>query len=158
LSVTGRGDVRYALKTPYRDGTTHVIFEPLDFLARLAALVPIPGVNLTRFHGVFAPHHALRAQIVPGRRQAGEVSPVPGQGGVGQRAAALGWAQRLKRVFALDVERCEGCGAGMRIIACIEEEQLIEKILTHLGIGEFAPTAPTAHLARAGPLASDLFE
>jgi len=31
--------VRYTLKTPYRDGTTHVIFEPEDFIARLAALV-----------------------------------------------------------------------------------------------------------------------
>ena len=31
-------------------GTTHVIFEPLDFIARLAALVPKPRVNLTRFH------------------------------------------------------------------------------------------------------------
>jgi hypothetical protein len=46
------------LKTSYRDGTTgdrrsHVIFEPLDFIARLAALVPKPRVNLTRFHGVF---------------------------------------------------------------------------------------------------------
>jgi hypothetical protein len=36
------------VKTPYRDGTTHVIFEPLDFIARLAALVPKPWVNLTR--------------------------------------------------------------------------------------------------------------
>jgi hypothetical protein len=50
--------VRYPLKTPYRDGTTgdrrsHAIFEPLDFIARLAALVPKPRVNLTRFHGVF---------------------------------------------------------------------------------------------------------
>jgi hypothetical protein len=49
---------RYQLKTPYRDGTTgdrrsHAIFEPLDFIARLAALVPKPRVNLTRFHGVF---------------------------------------------------------------------------------------------------------
>jgi hypothetical protein len=43
--------IRYQLKTPYRDGTTHVIFEPLDFIARLAALVPKPRVNLTRFHG-----------------------------------------------------------------------------------------------------------
>ncbi len=40
---------------------THVLFEPLDFLARLAALVPSPGVNLTRYHGVFAPNHRLRA-------------------------------------------------------------------------------------------------
>jgi hypothetical protein len=39
LSLTANGQVRYQLKTPYRDGTTHVIFNPLDFLARLAALV-----------------------------------------------------------------------------------------------------------------------
>ena len=48
LSLTSNGNVRYQLKTPYRDGTTHVIFEPLDFIARLAALVPKPRVNLTR--------------------------------------------------------------------------------------------------------------
>jgi hypothetical protein len=57
FSLTSNGDVRvrYQLKTPCRDGTTHVIFEPLDFIARLAALVPKPRVNLTRFQGVFAP-------------------------------------------------------------------------------------------------------
>ena len=42
LSLTENGLVRLALKTPYRDGTTHVIFEPEDFMARLAALVPKP--------------------------------------------------------------------------------------------------------------------
>ena len=52
--MTTYGKVRYQLKTPYHDGTTHVIFEPLDFIARLSALVPKPRVNLTRFHGVFA--------------------------------------------------------------------------------------------------------
>lgn len=55
LALTANGNVRYQLKTPYKDGTTHVIFEPMDFIARLAALVPKPRVNLTRFHGVFAP-------------------------------------------------------------------------------------------------------
>ena len=33
LSLTKQGMVRYELKTPYRDGTTHVIFEPVDFTA-----------------------------------------------------------------------------------------------------------------------------
>jgi hypothetical protein len=32
LSLTKSGNVRYELKTPYRDGTTHVVFGPLDFL------------------------------------------------------------------------------------------------------------------------------
>jgi hypothetical protein len=48
LALTDHGKIRYQLKTPYRDGTTYVIFEPLDFIARLAALVPKPRVNLTR--------------------------------------------------------------------------------------------------------------
>ena len=59
------GQVRYTLKTPYRDGTTHIVLEPLDFIARLAALVPPPRMHLTRYHGVFAPHSRLRAAITP---------------------------------------------------------------------------------------------
>lgn len=47
LSLTPNGYVRYQLKTPYRDGTTHVIFDLLGFIAKLAALVPKPRVNLT---------------------------------------------------------------------------------------------------------------
>jgi hypothetical protein len=38
LSLTPGGLVRYQLKTPYSEGTTHVLFEPLDFIARLSAL------------------------------------------------------------------------------------------------------------------------
>jgi len=52
LSLTAEGQVRYQLKTPDRDGTTHVLFEPMDFIAPLAALVPKPRVNLTCYHGV----------------------------------------------------------------------------------------------------------
>ena len=51
LSLTRNGQVRYELKTPWRNGTTHSIFEPLDFVARLVSLEPEPRVNLTRFHG-----------------------------------------------------------------------------------------------------------
>jgi hypothetical protein len=37
LSLTSNGNIRCQLKTPYRDGTTHVIFEPLDFMAGVEA-------------------------------------------------------------------------------------------------------------------------
>jgi len=56
-------DIRYELKTPYRDGTTHVIFEPVDFIAKLAALVPKPRVNLTRFHGLFPPLFLVHVSV-----------------------------------------------------------------------------------------------
>lgn len=37
LALSASGQVRYQLKNPYRDGTTHIVLEPLDFKARLAA-------------------------------------------------------------------------------------------------------------------------
>jgi hypothetical protein len=42
------------------------------------------------------------------------------------------WAQRLKRVFNIDIETCQACGGALRIIASIEDPVVIEKILTHL--------------------------
>jgi hypothetical protein len=60
LSLTAQGHVRYRLKTPYRDGTTDIVLEPLDFIAGLAALVPPPRVHLTRYHGVFAANAAMQ--------------------------------------------------------------------------------------------------
>jgi hypothetical protein len=71
LSVDGRGRVVYQYKQPFRDGSTHVVLEPLDFIARLAALVPRPRLNLTRFHGVFAPNFKHRSRIAPRRRRSG---------------------------------------------------------------------------------------
>jgi hypothetical protein len=135
LSLTDSGKVRYRLKTPYRDGTTHVIFEPLDFIARLAALVPRPRVNLTRFHGVFAPNSKHRALVTPAKRGKGSKPESTADGlekTPPQRHAAMTWAQRLKRVFGIDIETCPACGGAVRIIACIEDPRVIEKILTHL--------------------------
>jgi hypothetical protein len=120
LSFTKNSNVRYQLKTPYRDGTKHVIFEPLDFIARLAALVPKPRVNLTRFHGVFAPNSRYRALVTPAKRGRGnkarvvEERPSPAE-----RRASMTWAQRLKRVF--NIEICSVCGGAMNVIACIED-------------------------------------
>ena len=61
VSRTRAGEVVLQLKTPYRDGTTHLVMAPLEFLQRLAALVPRPRLHLIRFHGVLAPnrHTAL---------------------------------------------------------------------------------------------------
>ena len=81
LSLSSTGKVVYTLKTPYRDGTTQVAFDrgghpPVDFIARLAALVPKPKVNLTRYHGVLArgghpPNHPWRGLVTPTKRGKG---------------------------------------------------------------------------------------
>jgi hypothetical protein len=135
LSLTRGGNVRYQLKAPYKDGTTHIIFEPLDFIARLAALVPKPRVNLTRFHGVFAPNSKHRALVTPGKRGKGNKSKATDETQDQtpiERRAAMTWAQRLKRIFTIDVETCRECGGAMKVIACIEDPVVIKKILDHL--------------------------
>jgi len=135
LFLTPRGDIGYSLKTPYRDGTTHVIFEPLDFIARLAALVPPPRLNLTRFHGVFAPNSPYRARITPARRGRGGKPKRPQSSEdrtPAEQRSAMRWAQRLKRVFQIDVETCPSCGGTVKIIASIEDPPVIERILNHL--------------------------
>jgi len=71
LELTSQGKVRDELKTPYTDETTHVIFDPLDFIAKLAALVPKPRANLTLYHGVLAPNSKHRISVTPARRGKG---------------------------------------------------------------------------------------
>lgn len=100
LALTASGHVRYALKTPYLDGTTHIVLEPLDLMARLAALVPPPRMHQTRFHGVFAPRSTLRAAVKPAHRDVGAAKPPPADPGRAPtpRHVAMSWARRLKRV------------------------------------------------------------
>jgi hypothetical protein len=124
LSTNERGQVIYKFKQPFRDGTTHVVLEPLDFIARLAALVPRPRLNLTRFHGVFAPNCKHRESVVPKRKPSEKKTDIP--------LAPMTWMQRLKRVFAIDIETCPKCGGKLRVIACIEDPDVIATILEHI--------------------------
>jgi hypothetical protein len=119
LALTSSGQVRYQLKTPYRDGTTHIVLEPLDLMARLVALMPPPRMHLARFHGVFAPHSKLRAAVIPAHRGVGS----RGQGDqatdkpITPRHVAMSWAQRRKRVFGIAIDRCARCQGRLRVIA-----------------------------------------
>ncbi len=160
LSLLDDGRICYELKMPYRDGTTHVIFEPLDFLARLAALVPKPRVNLTRFHGVFAPNSKHRIKITPAKRGKGRkrCSDEQGQSSSStERRAAMTWAQRLKRVFNIDIETGSQCGGAVSVIAGIEDPVVIDKILSHLEKKAILVEPVVLPQSRAPPQ-SDLFD
>jgi hypothetical protein len=64
LRLRADGRVVVQLKAAWRDGTTHLVFEPLEFLGKLAALTPRPEINLRLYHGVLAPHARWRGQVV----------------------------------------------------------------------------------------------
>ena len=46
----------------------------------------------------------------------------------------MSWAQRLKRVFNIDIdiEVCDRCGGSVNVIACIDDQDVIDSILAHL--------------------------
>ena len=67
LTSRADGQVQYQLKHPFRDGTTHMVFSPLDFIGKLVALVPRPRHHPVRYHGVLAPNAKLRKYIVPAK-------------------------------------------------------------------------------------------
>jgi hypothetical protein len=101
LRLRPDGTVVVMLKTSWRDGTTHLRFEPLTLLERLAALTPRPRINVLLYHGILAPHAARRAAAVaygrpapPGRQHVHE--PVAGPAGeaVPTSAASSGAAER----------------------------------------------------------------
>ena len=103
-------------------------------ISRLVALVPKPRVNLTRFHGVFASNSKHRAQVVPakrGRRKKRHSIDRADQTSAEKRAS-MTWAQRLKRVFNIDIETCDKCGGDVRIIASIEDPAVIRTLLAYL--------------------------
>ena len=72
LDLTAQGQVRYRLKTPYRDGTTHIVLEPVDFIARLAALVPPPRVAAEQARMNWARRLKLLARPMLARLRDGE--------------------------------------------------------------------------------------
>ena len=137
IALTPHGEIRYPLKAPYRDVTTHVLFEPLDFIARLAALVPELRVHLSCFHGVFAPNSKHRIQVTPGKRGKGRgQAKVAASNGLEKTPQAphraMTWMQRLKRVFNIDIETCERCGRKVKVMASIKAPAMIAYTLKHL--------------------------
>jgi hypothetical protein len=133
------------LKSPYHDGTTHIVMSPLELMQRLAALVPRPRLHLIRFPGVLASHAKLRPEIIPSSaRQAGHI-PVPGfpslpvntntpsadpaEASPAAAPVPMSWARLLKRVFEIDIEHCPQCGGTLKIIAAIEDPPIIAQIL-----------------------------
>jgi hypothetical protein len=172
LEPLADGRLLYRFKRAFRDGTTHVVFEPLEMLEKLAALVPVPKSHLVRYSGVLAPAAKWWSLIMPvGSRdesaqmvacgpEAGSSNFDPQFTGFPPRRGFVGtsfnscfcqawanytWAALMKRVWALDVLECTRCGRRMRILAAIHSPEAARKILNSLGLPSRAPpVAPAA--------------
>ena len=143
LSLTRQGNVLLRLRRPWRDGTTCLVFEPLTFIERLAALIPRPRTHHVTYHGVLAPASSWRDAIVPSPPSERRSSATCGAA----QDHRYSWAELLKRVFAVDVLRCGNCAGRRQVIALITDPDPIHRILTHLGLAaQPPPIAPARPL------------
>ncbi len=134
LSESFSNGLIYKMKTPWRDGTTHVSFSHLDFIARLVALIPPPKTNLIRYHGVFAPNFKDRALIVPQKPKpaAATQDAVPLLLQEKVKRERMRWSEMLKRTFKIDVTVCLHCGGRLEQIAVIKDRVVAKTILESL--------------------------
>ncbi len=161
LRFTPDGRIALELKRRYYDGTTHLIFEPLAFVERFAALVPKPHKNLVIYSGVLAPNAKLRSKVVAygatERSRALAASDAVSRPGATETATArpnvrsrpnYAWADLMRRAFGIDVLRCPHCGGRLKLLAAVMSPPAIRAILASLGL----PTeAPELCPARAPP-------
>ena len=140
LQVTGEGEIWLTLRHRWADGTTHLQFDPLELLERLAVLTPRPRINLILYYGVLAPRAAWRAALVSATAPGVESSHVEPSGEADEdarrakpsRAGAYQWAELMRRTFGLDVLACPRCGGRLRFVALIDQASVV--LLRHLGL------------------------
>ncbi len=118
LQQLSNDEYAFRLKTPWSDGTTHLILSGLELCEKLAALVPPPRVNLVRYHGILAPNAKGRAAVVPRKPDEEELRKTRGLS-----KNRILWAALLKRTFGLNLETCSHCGGKMRVVAAITYTQ-----------------------------------
>ena len=135
LEQLPNGNVSYRLPKIFYTGQTHVVLPPVEFLRRLAALIPPPRFHTIRYHGLFAPNATLRklaCALAPGHvvEVTSDDNPAASKPAANQpdadaphrRRTRMLWSQLLRRVFAVDVLRCP-CGADRKIIGVLSRAQ-----------------------------------
>jgi len=164
--------VVYRLKSGNTDGQTHLILSPIEFIQRLAQLIPPPRVHRNVYYGAIAPNCRLRPYVI---KQAGpaalteltlkqakekmglaqtqqlptDISLQPEkQTAERKRKASRAWAMLLARIYEVLPLICNNCKQPMKIVAFVTHPQTIKTILNAIGED---PQLPSLAKPRAPP-------
>ena len=124
-------------------------FSPNDFIAALTAHIPERHQKYTNFYGYYSnKSRGLRAKAgVPEIEENVSIMPDPPR--EEQKKYRKNWAILIKKVWEVDPLLCPSCGATMKMIAVIDKAEVIEKILTHIGLWVEDERGPPAEIKQA---------
>ena len=162
LKLLGNGNVSLELKRPFSDGTTHFVFEPLDFLSKLVALVVPPRSHRVRYHGAWARRSRLKELVAPKTVANDDSCTHHGSGAndddepdnPARRRKRYDWARLLARVFSIDVTCCPRCQEPMQQVAWIMRPSATRAFLESVGLPGDSPGFSPSRV----PTQDDMFD
>jgi hypothetical protein len=132
--------VRQQSKVVYesKDGKSKKTISALEWLAAMCSHVPDKGEQMVRHYGYYS--NVCRRK----RRQAGRDAWIPCilEPDEGLKAYRKNWARLIQKIYEVDPLTCPTRQWPIRIISFIQDQEVIEKILKHLGLWLVKPKAP----------------
>ena len=129
------------------------VFDPVDFLAIVSQHIPDKGAQMVRYYGLYSNKmRGCARKANPGSTLAPwpKFTPPPPA-----KLPARKWRDLIRQAWHSDPLQCPVCQKQMRLIAVIDDSNIIEKILRHLnlwcGPAKFAPARPPPSTGQSEP-------
>jgi hypothetical protein len=113
------------------------VFSPCDFIAAITQHIPDKSFQLVRYYGWYSnkmrgQRDKRAAEEAEAAGRAVQIIEVPDH--KPRRIPSAKWRELIKKVWEADPLLCPKCQGEMRIVALINERDVIERILRHLGL------------------------
>ena len=121
-----------------KDRKQEKIFDALEWIAAMCSHVPNKGEQMVRYYGFYS-------NVSRGKRKKNEqdeLIPSILEPDGSSREYKRNWARLIQKIYEVDPLTCPKCSGKMKVISVIEDENVIKKILKHLGLWEVKARPP----------------
>ena len=113
-----------------KDGKDEKTFDALEWLAAMCSHVPDKGQQLVKYYGYYS-------NVSRGKRKKAEIDKnIPSilESDGSPKSFRQNWARLIQKIYEVDPLTCPKCSGAMKVISVIENEDVIRKILKHVGL------------------------
>jgi hypothetical protein len=121
-----------------KDGKERKTFDALEWLAAMASHVPNMGEQIVRYYGYYSNVSRGKRKI----QEKDEIIPSILEPDGSSKESRKNWARLIQKIYEVDPLTCPKCSGAMKVISVIEDEEVIKKILKHLGLWGVEPRPP----------------